>query len=202
MATPPVPPRPLESYDSQRKPSAPPPVPPLPPTFKQDQESVLGSPPHFEDPLVAPRPHKLQPDLPANVRIHSHTLQNHLIYIFHKLRAHRDSVFHINRWLALFTSKFLPRHLSLRLLLQRHTLLTCSTVSLSTTHPVLRCPKTARPPLVQAPFRRPKAQIGLLGLLLKAFLLHIHPPPRILCPLTLLNHNDRIQYQAPLLLLP
>ncbi|OBZ65105.1 Chitin synthase regulatory factor 4, partial [Grifola frondosa] len=42
--------------------------PPLPPDFKPDQ---FQSPPHFEDPLVAPRPHKLQPDLPANFQKHS-----------------------------------------------------------------------------------------------------------------------------------
>ena len=72
MATPPVPPRPAEFYDPQGKASAPapPPVPPLPPTFRQDQvqSPSFSSPPHFEDPLVAPRPHKLQPDLSANVR--------------------------------------------------------------------------------------------------------------------------------------
>ena len=65
MATvPPVPPRPLESYEQPKDASAPP-LPPLPPNFKPELES---SPPHFEDTLVAPRPQKLQPDLPANVR--------------------------------------------------------------------------------------------------------------------------------------
>lgn len=29
--------------------------------------SHYNSPPHFEDPLIAPKPHKLIPDLPANV---------------------------------------------------------------------------------------------------------------------------------------
>ena len=67
MAAPPVPPRPFDDYDApHRQDSNPPAVPPLPPDFKPDQYS---SGPHFEDPLVAPRPQKLQPDLPKNVRI-------------------------------------------------------------------------------------------------------------------------------------
>ncbi|KAI0332911.1 hypothetical protein GY45DRAFT_425497 [Cubamyces sp. BRFM 1775] len=68
MAAPPVPPRPFDDYDQPPRrstDSSPPSVPPLPPDFKPDQYS---SGPHYEDPLVAPRPHKLQPDLPANVR--------------------------------------------------------------------------------------------------------------------------------------
>ncbi len=46
----------------------PPPLPPVPPSLRVELESEYGSQPHFDDPLVAPRPHKLQPDLPANVR--------------------------------------------------------------------------------------------------------------------------------------
>ncbi|KAI0642467.1 hypothetical protein C8Q79DRAFT_917162 [Trametes meyenii] len=66
MAAPPVPPRPFDDYDQppRSSDSSPPAVPPLPPDFKPDQYS---SGPHFEDPLVAPRPHKLQPDLPKNM---------------------------------------------------------------------------------------------------------------------------------------
>ncbi|KAH9833110.1 uncharacterized protein C8Q71DRAFT_774181 [Rhodofomes roseus] len=65
MAAPPVPPRPFSNYDdfhTSQRPS-PPPIPPLPPGFDPAQASG----PHFEDPLVAPRPHKLQPDLPATM---------------------------------------------------------------------------------------------------------------------------------------
>ncbi|KAL4245194.1 Chitin Synthase Regulator [Abortiporus biennis] len=71
--TPPVPPRPFDDYDrdkqqQQRQNSGPPPIPPLPPNFKTEpQPPFVASAPHFEDPLVAPRPHKLQPDLPANM---------------------------------------------------------------------------------------------------------------------------------------
>ncbi|KAH9886008.1 hypothetical protein C8Q73DRAFT_740386 [Cubamyces lactineus] len=67
MSAPPVPPRPFDDYDQPSRhstDSSPPAVPPLPPDFKPDQYS---SGPHYEDPLVAPRPHKLQPDLPANM---------------------------------------------------------------------------------------------------------------------------------------
>jgi len=45
------------------------PVPPilaLPPDL-QNQESYHPSSPHLEEPLLAPRPHKLMPDLPAEV---------------------------------------------------------------------------------------------------------------------------------------
>ena len=80
MATPPVPPRPLDLYDApRRQDSDPPPIPPLPAGFTVTPafpvpaaaaafDPAYASPPHFDDPLVAPRPHKLQPDLPANVR--------------------------------------------------------------------------------------------------------------------------------------
>lgn len=67
MAAPPVPPRPFDDYDQPRRSheGSPPALPPLPPDFHSDQ---YQSGPHYEDPLVAPRPHKLQPDLPQNVR--------------------------------------------------------------------------------------------------------------------------------------
>ncbi|KAI0720841.1 hypothetical protein C8T65DRAFT_633001 [Cerioporus squamosus] len=65
MDAPPVPPRPFDDYDHpSRQGSQPPAVPPLPPDFTPDQYS---SSPHYEDPLVAPRPQKLQPDLPKNM---------------------------------------------------------------------------------------------------------------------------------------
>lgn len=64
-----------QSYDAYNSRPAlndippPPPLPPVPQSLRAEIESEYGSPPHFEDPLVAPRPHKLQPDVPANVRI-------------------------------------------------------------------------------------------------------------------------------------
>lgn len=75
MAAPPIPPRPFDNYDDYvRRPesseSPPPAIPPLPVGFKLEQEdttSAFSSAPHFEDPLVAPRPQKLQPNLPAHV---------------------------------------------------------------------------------------------------------------------------------------
>jgi hypothetical protein len=45
--------------------SVPPPVPPLPPAIRDVE--YRPSPPHLEEPLLAPRPHKLTPDLPAEV---------------------------------------------------------------------------------------------------------------------------------------
>ncbi|KAI0739282.1 hypothetical protein C8Q80DRAFT_1112956 [Daedaleopsis nitida] len=68
MAAPPVPPRPFDDYDQpHRQLSSAPAVPPLPLDYNPD---AYSSPPHYEDPLVAPRPQKLHPDLPKNVRIH------------------------------------------------------------------------------------------------------------------------------------
>lgn len=56
------------AYAQQRNDGPPPPpVPPVPHSLRVELESEYGSQPHFDDPLVAPRPHKLQPDLPANV---------------------------------------------------------------------------------------------------------------------------------------
>ena len=38
--------------------------------------SHYNSPPHFEDPLIAPRPHKVIPDLPANVCSIEHSISH------------------------------------------------------------------------------------------------------------------------------
>ncbi|KAI0346356.1 HCP-like protein [Trametopsis cervina] len=54
-------------YGSRRTDPPPPPVPPVPASLRVELESEYGSPPHFEDPLAAPRPQRLQPDLPANM---------------------------------------------------------------------------------------------------------------------------------------
>ena len=64
---PPVPPRPYEFGSPDNTSNGPPPIPPLPPNFRP--ESDYDVQPHFADPLVAPRPQKLQPDLPANVSV-------------------------------------------------------------------------------------------------------------------------------------
>ncbi|KIJ61885.1 hypothetical protein HYDPIDRAFT_137149 [Hydnomerulius pinastri MD-312] len=74
MNVPPVPPRPVEyvARNSVQSVNQPPPVPPLPPNFiaqSQSQQSPPPSLPHFEQPLAAPRPHRLDPNLPANVRL-------------------------------------------------------------------------------------------------------------------------------------
>ncbi|KAH7906763.1 HCP-like protein [Hygrophoropsis aurantiaca] len=59
---PPIPPRPAEyGGPANFQPPGPPPVPPLPPDF------IAQSQPHFTQPLAAPRPHRLDPDLPANM---------------------------------------------------------------------------------------------------------------------------------------
>ncbi|KAI0066916.1 hypothetical protein BV25DRAFT_1820030 [Artomyces pyxidatus] len=69
---PPIPPRPVDIHPSSYfSAPRPPPVPPLPPNFHPSPDLELdyrASQPHFEDPLVAPRPHKVNPDLPAEVR--------------------------------------------------------------------------------------------------------------------------------------
>ena len=75
---PPVPPRPFE-YQHDQHGDEPPPVPPLPPNFHPDQDvdyndeyyAYASSGPHFADPLVAPRPQRLTPQLPADVRLPS-----------------------------------------------------------------------------------------------------------------------------------
>lgn len=70
------PPRPSSAHQQQtttaRRADQPPPIPPLPPELLAQSRS-LSSPqpppslPHFEPPLAAPRPHRLDPNLPANM---------------------------------------------------------------------------------------------------------------------------------------
>src|SRR6266403_4680299 len=82
-----------------------PPVPVLPPQLRvqHNQESYHPSPPHLEEPLLAPRPHKLTPDLPAEVG--STTSHYRSIY----LKKHR--------WRAPSTVKFpVPRFIPLQLI--------------------------------------------------------------------------------------
>ncbi|KAG1716818.1 hypothetical protein ID866_340 [Astraeus odoratus] len=71
---PPVPPRPATYQDdaSCNPLDQPPPLPPLPPELaaqSRSQPSPQPPPslPHFEPPLAAPRPHRLDPNLPANM---------------------------------------------------------------------------------------------------------------------------------------
>lgn len=64
MTGPPVPPRPVE-YDPGYVVNQPPPLPPLPPSYVSQ-----SPPPHPTTPLPAPRPHRLDPTIPANVRMH------------------------------------------------------------------------------------------------------------------------------------
>ena len=40
----------------------------LPPDVRVQEPEYHPSQPHLEEPLLAPRPHKLTPDLPAEVR--------------------------------------------------------------------------------------------------------------------------------------
>ncbi|KAI0697009.1 hypothetical protein BC835DRAFT_800284 [Cytidiella melzeri] len=68
------------AYSSRPPPNdavPPPPLPPVPPSLRVELESEYGSAPHFDDPLVAPRPHRVQPDLPANMArtLHEQTYQ-------------------------------------------------------------------------------------------------------------------------------
>lgn len=80
---PPVPPRPTSSYtNSSSGPAPPPPVPPLPPNFSFNGQDPQISLPHFEDPLVAPRPHKITPDLPADVSLCSYERGIKLIFTY------------------------------------------------------------------------------------------------------------------------
>ncbi|THH03459.1 hypothetical protein EW145_g6235 [Phellinidium pouzarii] len=64
LSAPPVPPRPY-SASAHREGSLPPPIPPLPPDFRPDIGDVQL--PHLVDPLVAPRPQRLNPDLPTDM---------------------------------------------------------------------------------------------------------------------------------------
>lgn len=67
MAAPPLPPLPPD-FKNKDNFISPPAVPPLPPNFRLNNEDYsYESPPHFADPLVAPRPHKLDHSIPANV---------------------------------------------------------------------------------------------------------------------------------------
>ncbi|KAF9444740.1 HCP-like protein [Macrolepiota fuliginosa MF-IS2] len=69
MAAPPVPPRPID-YQEYRQDSIPPPVPPVPPDLRA-QETRFSTPSPYEypdqQPLAAPRPHRLDPSIPANM---------------------------------------------------------------------------------------------------------------------------------------
>jgi hypothetical protein len=68
MSVPPPPPRPNYNQNLQNPNySNAPPVPPLPPGFRPDVDGIGDSPPHFIDPLVAPRPQKLMSSVPADV---------------------------------------------------------------------------------------------------------------------------------------
>lgn len=67
---PPIPPRPPSVGNPQMLSSVPPPppLPPHPPSFRQNGQSMdYSSPPHFEQPMAAPKPHRLDPSIPANV---------------------------------------------------------------------------------------------------------------------------------------
>lgn len=68
MSVPPPPPRPAYGQNNQgnQNPNAPP-IPPLPPGFRPEIDGIGDSPPHFVDPLVAPRPQKLMSSVPAEV---------------------------------------------------------------------------------------------------------------------------------------
>ena len=74
MSAPPLPPLPPKPASSVNYPGPPPPIPPLPRDLLIENEKYntpsvyeLESPPHFENPLIAPRPHKVDRSIPANV---------------------------------------------------------------------------------------------------------------------------------------
>jgi hypothetical protein len=68
-ARPPLPPRPMDG-PAPGSSAPPPPIPPLPPNFDpSEDEYAYGSSPHYANPMLAPRPHKVNPDLPADVRV-------------------------------------------------------------------------------------------------------------------------------------
>ncbi|KAF9458316.1 hypothetical protein BDZ94DRAFT_114754 [Collybia nuda] len=76
MSVPPVPPRPYSAQaNSYTNDPNPPPLPPLPPDLRYDQH--YDSAPHFENPLAAPRPHRMDPSIPANM---ARTLDDQLDY--------------------------------------------------------------------------------------------------------------------------
>ncbi|KAF9029962.1 hypothetical protein BJ165DRAFT_1378429 [Panaeolus papilionaceus] len=82
-SAPPVPPRPYSPTSSrpnphpqhQQYPGPPPPLPPLPADLRTQTQryntpspyEYAESPPHFENPMIAPRPHRLNPSIPANM---------------------------------------------------------------------------------------------------------------------------------------
>ncbi|KAG6861006.1 hypothetical protein C0995_005026 [Termitomyces sp. Mi166 len=66
MSVPPVPPRPYSAQGQSQ--SSPPPVPPVPPELRYD------SSPHLADPIAAPRPHRVDPSIPANM---AHNLEEY-----------------------------------------------------------------------------------------------------------------------------
>ncbi|KAH9478962.1 Chitin synthase regulatory factor 4 [Psilocybe cubensis] len=78
MSAPPVPPRPYElssnSSSHIQNPGPPPPLPPLPPEILRQAEKYdtpsqyeYESPPHFERPMIAPRPHRVDKSIPVNM---------------------------------------------------------------------------------------------------------------------------------------
>ncbi|KAF9524188.1 hypothetical protein CPB83DRAFT_861764 [Crepidotus variabilis] len=73
MAAPPPPPPP-RPFDAQGPPIPPPPPPPLPQDIKAlndryntPSQYELDSLPHFDHPMIAPRPHRVDPSIPANM---------------------------------------------------------------------------------------------------------------------------------------
>ncbi|KAH7090920.1 hypothetical protein BKA62DRAFT_724621 [Auriculariales sp. MPI-PUGE-AT-0066] len=68
-APPPVPPRPINYGSNSNDPSAPPPLPPLPANYQYAYDPVFDGPAprHWEDPLVAPRPFRYDPGIPADM---------------------------------------------------------------------------------------------------------------------------------------
>ncbi|KAJ8496917.1 hypothetical protein ONZ45_g12256 [Pleurotus djamor] len=77
MSYPPVPPRPpYESNQPMRQNSLPPPIPPLPPDLRYSTQS----PPHYDNPLAAPRPFRADPNLPANMAQSLEATSNNVNY--------------------------------------------------------------------------------------------------------------------------
>ncbi|KAJ7686234.1 hypothetical protein B0H17DRAFT_1204439 [Mycena rosella] len=60
MSLPPVPPRPYSAAPPQQPPYA-------RQNYSYQTPASVESPPHFDDPLAAPRPHRVDPGLGANV---------------------------------------------------------------------------------------------------------------------------------------
>jgi hypothetical protein len=68
-----------------------PPVSALPPEVQYNQESYHPSSPHLEEPLLAPRPHKLTPDLPAEVPSTSFHHLGFYLYLFPQMARTLDN---------------------------------------------------------------------------------------------------------------